>query len=87
MASATKSSMLFPRNTILSLSSSPMASVSAARMAVAGVCCAVGERCVRRDSGEERVCGRLKEEREHLRGEIGDLGARRKCAAGEGVGR
>lgn len=86
MASATKSSMVFPRNTILSLSNSPMGSASAPRMAVAGDCVAVGERCSRRDSGEGRVWG-LKEERQHLRGEIRGFGERRKSAEDDGVGR
>lgn len=38
IASATKSSMLFPKKTILSLRSSPMASVSAPLWAASGVC-------------------------------------------------
>lgn len=55
-------------------------------MAVEGDCVAVGERCIRRDSGEGRVRG-LKGERQHLSGDIRGFGARRKSAADDGVGR
>lgn len=63
-----------------------MGSASVPRMAVEGDCVAVGERCIRRDSGEGRVRG-LKEERQHLSGDIRGFGARRKSAADDGVGR
>lgn len=60
-------------------------------MAVAGVCGAEAERCIRRDSGDEeeeevRVWW-LKEAREHLRGEMRGLGVWRKRVVGGGVWR